>query len=172
MKKISILLSMALVASSFAFTSCDDDDEVKVEDKAKELVEENAQTADEDDFYILYTYEKTDWELDDKDVAKADPSQIPSKIPTVTTDVNAKAQILNEKDIEKYNNLPAIKALNVVQQEINGKLQAYLVFLQAEAGDLIAMETSDGTKGVAKVLSVSSDHKKISVKCYLAVPKE
>lgn len=171
MKKISILLSMALVASSFAFTSCDDEDEVKVEDKAKELVEENAQTADEDDFYILYTYE-TDWELDDKDVAKADPSQIPSKLPSVTTDVNAKAQILNEKDIEKYNNLPAIKALNVVQQEINGKLQAYLVFLQAEAGDLIAMETSDGTKGVAKVLSVSSDHKKISVKCYLAVPKE
>ena len=171
MKKISILLSMALVASSFAFTSCDDDDEVKVEDKAKELVEENAQTADEDDFYILYTYE-TDWELDDKDVAKADPSQIPSKLPSVTTDVNAKAQILNEKDIEKYNNLPAIKALNVVQQEINGQLQAYLVFLQAKAGDLIAMETSDGTKGVAKVLSVSSDLKKISVKCYLAVPKE
>ena len=81
--------------------------------------------------------------------------------------------IMSETNIEKYNTLQAINDLAVTETKIDGNvIAAYLIFTKVKAGQLVALETSQGSKGVVKVTNLSADFKNVSVKGYLRIPKK
>ncbi|MBR4440749.1 MAG: hypothetical protein IKS00_04265 [Bacteroidales bacterium] len=173
MKKLSLFLAASLmISSTFLSASCgDDEEEVQPEKIADEWLDDNATTAEEDANYKLYSIEG-DWEVDPSQV---DPSQLtnPNPLSKITTDVTAKAMIMSETNIEKYNTLQAINDLAVTETKIDGNvIAAYLIFTKVKAGQLVALETSQGSKGVVKVTNLSADFKNVSVKGYLRIPKK
>lgn len=175
MKKLSLFLAASMmISATFLSASCgDDEDEVDPQKVADEWLDDNATTAEEDANYKLYSIDG-EWEVD-ADASKVNPSQLTSNpIAKLTTDVTAKAMIIDgETDIEKYNSLQAINNLTVTETKIDGNpIAACIIFTKVKAGQLVAIETSEGSKGVVKVKNLSADYKNVSVKGYLRIPKK
>ncbi|MBP5503442.1 MAG: hypothetical protein J6Y24_11705 [Bacteroidales bacterium] len=175
MKKLTLfLVASVMLSSTFLSASCgDDEDEVKNELEQKLDEWATANTLDSDDSYYLYKYDE------DLVYKEEDASQVnPGTTPTLPGDINyqsvdAKAQILNEKDIKKFESIDAMKALEVEAQidpTTQNCLTAAILLAQIQAGQILAIDIN-GKKIVAKATNVDRTNKSVHVTGYALVPK-
>ena len=175
MKKLTLfLVASVMLSSTFLSASCgDDDDEVKNELEQKLDEWATANTLDSDDSYYLYKYDE------DLVYKEEDASQVnPGTTPTLPGDINyqsvdAKAQILNEKDIKKFESIDAMKALEVEAQidpTTQNCLTAAILWARIQAGQLLAIDIN-GKKIVAQATNVDRTNKSVHVTGYALVPK-
>ncbi len=175
MKKLTLfLVASVMLSSTFLSASCgDDDDEVKNELEQKLDEWATANTLDSDDSYYLYKYDE------DLVYKEEDASQVnPGTTPTLPGDINyqsvdAKAQILNEKDITKFESIEVMKALEVEAQidpTTQNCLTAAILLAQIQAGQILAIDIN-GKKIVAKADKIDKNNKSVHVTGYALVPK-
>lgn len=175
MKKLTLfLVASVMLSSTFLSASCgDDEDEVKNELEQKLDEWATANTLDSDDSYYLYKYDE------DLVYKEENASQVnPGTTPTLPGDINyqsvdAKAQILNEKDITKFESIEAMKALEVEAQidpTTQNCLTAAILLAQIERGQILAIDIN-GKKIVAKADNIDKTNKSVHVTGYALVPK-
>lgn len=175
MKKLTLfLVASVMLSSTFLSASCgDDEDEVKNELEQKLDEWATANTLDSDDSYYLYKYDE------DLVYKEEDASQVnPGTTPTLPGDINyqsvdAKAQILNEKDIKKFESIEVMKALEVEAQidpTTQNCLTAAILLAQIERGQILAIDIN-GKKIVAKADNIDKTNKSVHVTGYALVPK-
>lgn len=173
MKKLTLFLAASVMLSStFLSASCgDDEEEVKPEEIVDEWLSDKA--LESDDFYNLYEYDET--LVYSESDANITPGSIKDNLDYNGKTVEAKAQILNETNIDKYNSINAIKALEI-KNEVDPNdptlcIKAYIYLQRLQVGQILAMEVN-GKKIVAKAVEVDAAKKSVHVKGYALFPKE
>lgn len=175
MKKLTLfLVASVMLSSTFLSASCgDDEDEVKNELEQKLDEWATANTLDSNDSYYLYKYDE------DLVYKEEDASQVnPGTTPTLPGDINyqsvdAKAQILKETDIKKFESIEVMKALEVEAQidpTTQNCLTAAILLAQIERGQILAIDIN-GKKIVAKADNIDKTNKSVHVTGYALVPK-
>lgn len=171
MKKLALfLVASVMLSSTFLSASCGDDDEdINVDQKMDEWLSDY--TLESDDFYNLYEYDET-LVYNDGDIT---PGSIKDKLDYNGTSVEAKAQVLNETNIEKFKSINAIKALEI-KNEVDPNdpmlcIKAVVLLKRIQVGQILAMEVN-GKKIVAKAVEIDEANKSVHVKGYALFPKE
>lgn len=171
MKKLTLfLVASVMLSSTFLSASCGDDDEdINVDQKMDEWLSDY--TLASDDFYNLYEYDET-LSYNDGDIT---PGSIKDNLDYNGTSVEAKAQVLNETNIEKFNSINAIKSLEI-KNEVDPNdpmitIKAVVLLKRLEVGQILAMEVN-GKKIVAKAVELDQANKSVHVKGYALFPKE
>ena len=171
MKKLTLfLVASVMLSSTFLSASCGDDDEdINVDQIMDEWLSDY--TLESDDFYNLYEYDET-LSYNDGDIT---PGSIKDNLDYNGTSVEAKAQVLNETNIEKFKSINAIKALEI-KNEVDPNdpmitIKAVVLLKRLEVGQILAMEVN-GKKIVAKAVELDQANKSVHVKGYALFPKE
>lgn len=173
MKKLTLFLAASVMLSStFLSASCgDEEDEVT----PKEIVDEwlSDQALESDDFYNLYEYDET--LVYNESDANITPGSIKDNLDYNGKNVEAKAQLLNETNIDKYKSINAMKALEIVNEvdpnDPTLYIKAYIYLQRIQLGQILAMEVN-GKKIVAKAVEIDEANKSVHVKGYALFPKE
>ncbi len=84
---------------------------------------------------------------------------------------STKIQDLGHVDIQDYYDVNTLENMSVSSDYIAGKSNLGVGVNQLSSGQVIAFQTSDGCKGVAK-LTFSKVQKSVSISGYVAVPKK
>lgn len=89
---------------------------------------------------------------------------------TYSNNKSAKIQNLGNADIQDYYDVNTIENMSVSSDYLDGKSSLGVGVNQLSSGQVIAFQTSDGCKGVAK-MSFSKVTKAVTISGYVAVPK-
>jgi len=89
---------------------------------------------------------------------------------TYSNNKSAKIQDLGYADIQDYYDVNTLENMSVSSDYLDGKSSLGVGVNQLSSGQVIAFQTSDGCKGVAK-MSFSKVTKAVSISGYIAVPK-
>lgn len=89
---------------------------------------------------------------------------------TYSNNKSAKIQDLGYADIQDYYDVNTLENMSVSSDYLDGKSSLGVGVNQLSSGQVIAFQTSDGCKGVAK-MSFSKVTKAVSISGYVAVPK-
>lgn len=200
MKKISILLSMALMITT-SFTSCIDDDPVVGPD-------DPVNNGDENSNYQLYSFTETlNYDSQKAGALSAFCASAQQAVPATSSDADfcvgtqnqygtfvcspnasllaqcydangityssntsTKIQNLGFVDIADYYDVNTLEDMSVSAEYLGGKSSLGVGVNQLSSGQVIAFKTSDGCKGVAK-MSFSKVKKAVTLSGYVAVPK-
>ncbi|MBO4244079.1 MAG: hypothetical protein J5882_03365 [Bacteroidales bacterium] len=176
MKKLTLfLVASVMLSSTFLSASCGDDDDDPVVDelknKADEWASDNAKETSE--AYYLYEYDG-DLAYEGENGSNANPgtTTIPGNIDYKSVD--AKAQILTETDITKFDSIDEMVALEV-KGEIDPATQncytAAILLARIQMGQLIAIEVN-GKKIVAKATNIDQAKLSVHLKGYALVPRQ
>ena len=190
MKKISVFLSMALMISSSlmittSFTSCIDD-----EDSLVGPVDPQ-NNGDENSNYQMYSFSETlNYDSQKSSSGSAFSASSRQAVPatsstadfcvgtqgydangiTYSNNKSTKIQNLGNVDIQDYYDVNTLDQLSVSSDYLDGKSSLGVGVNQLSSGQVIAFQTSDGCKGVAK-MSFSKVKKAVTISGYVAVPK-
>lgn len=89
---------------------------------------------------------------------------------TYSNNKSAKIQDLGYADIQDYYDVNTLENMSVSSDYLDGKSSLGVGVNKLSSGQVIAFQTSDGCKGVAK-MSFSKVTKAVSISGYVAVPK-
>ncbi len=89
---------------------------------------------------------------------------------TYSNNKSAKIQDLGYADIQDYYDVNTLENMSVSSDYLDGKSSLGVGVNQLSSGQVIAFQTSDGCKGVAK-MSFSKVTKAVTISGYVAVPK-
>lgn len=89
---------------------------------------------------------------------------------TYSNNKSAKIQDLGNADIQDYYDVNTLENMSVSSDYLDGKSSLGVGVNQLSSGQVIAFQTSDGCKGVAK-MSFSKVTKAVTISGYVAVPK-
>lgn len=89
---------------------------------------------------------------------------------TYSNNKSAKIQDLGYADIQDYYDVNTLANMSVSSDYLDGKSSLGVGVNQLSSGQVIAFQTSDGCKGVAK-MSFSKVTKAVTISGYVAVPK-
>lgn len=199
MKKISLLLSLALMVFATTFVACEDDP-LNIND-----IQNNG---DENDNYQMYSFNETlNYNSTKASTGSAFCASTRQAVPATSSDADfcvgtqgqygtfvcspnasllaqcydangitysnnksAKIQNLGNADIQDYFDVNTLDQMTVSSDYLGGKSSLGVGVNQLSSGQVIAFQTSDGCKGVAK-MSFSKVTKTVSISGYVAVPK-
>ncbi len=199
MKKISLLLSLALMFFATTFVACEDDP-LNIND-----IQNNG---DENDNYQMYSFNETlNYNSTKASTGSAFCASTRQAVPATSSDADfcvgtqgqygtfvcspnasllaqcydangitysnnksAKIQNLGNADIQDYFDVNTLDQMTVSSDYLGGKSSLGVGVNQLSSGQVIAFQTSDGCKGVAK-MSFSKVTKTVSISGYVAVPK-
>ncbi|MBR6179195.1 MAG: hypothetical protein IKQ70_15125 [Bacteroidales bacterium] len=199
MKKISLLLSLALMVFATTFVACEDDP-LNIND-----IQNNG---DENDNYQMYSFNETlNYNSTKASTGSAFCASTRQAVPATSSDADfcvgtqgqygtfvcspnasllaqcydangitysnnksAKIQNLGYADIQDYFDVNTLDQMTVSSDYLGGKSSLGVGVNQLSSGQVIAFQTSDGCKGVAK-MSFSKVTKTVSISGYVAVPK-